>query len=56
MPSQPKTIGRIWRDAVAAYGVALNESGLGASYAEVACAFLPDLDRILDGVDRALAY
>ncbi len=38
-------VNQAWRDAVAAYGLALRDAGIGSPYVDAACQFLPDLDR-----------
>jgi signal transduction histidine kinase len=38
-------VNQAWRDAVAAYGLVLRDAGIGTAYVDVACRFLPDLDR-----------
>lgn len=45
-------VNQAWRAAVAAYKVAARNAGVGAAYVDVACEFLPDLDRA--ALDRAL--
>ena len=38
-------VNQVWRAAIAAYGFVLHNAGIGAPYVDVACRFLPDLDR-----------
>ncbi len=38
-------VNQAWRETIAAYGYAPPNAGIGASYVDVACGFLPDLDR-----------
>ncbi|MGH6909717.1 MAG: PAS domain-containing sensor histidine kinase, partial [Phenylobacterium sp.] len=38
-------VNQAWRATVAAYGFVLRNAGIGTSYVDVACRFLPDLDR-----------
>ena len=38
-------VNQAWRETVVAYGFVLRNAGIGAPYADVACRFLPDLDR-----------
>ncbi len=38
-------VNQAWRETIAAYGFVLRDAGIGTPYAEVACRFLPDLDR-----------
>jgi signal transduction histidine kinase len=38
-------VNQAWRAAIAAYGFVLRNAGIGAPYVDVACRFLPDLDR-----------
>ncbi len=38
-------VNQAWRETVAAYGLVLRDAGIGTPYVDVACRFLPDLDR-----------
>ena len=38
-------VNQAWRHAVTAYGLGFADAGIGAAYVDVACQFLPDLDR-----------
>ena len=50
-------VNEAWRKTVAAFGVVLCNAGVGAAYPDVACAFIPDLDRtaLEIGLHRLLA-
>lgn len=39
-------VNQAWRETISAYGFVLHNAGIGAPYADVACRFLPDLDRM----------
>lgn len=38
-------VNQAWRKAVEAFGLPLRDAGVGSDYVDVACVFLPDLDR-----------
>lgn len=38
-------VNKAWRNTAAAYGLGAHNTGVGARYVDVLCAFLPDLDR-----------
>ncbi len=50
-------VNQAWRESVTAAGFSIRDGGVGAWYADVACAFLPDLQRaVLErGLERLLS-
>lgn len=45
-------VNQAWRETVDAYGLGLRDAGIGTHYVDVACRFLPDLDRA--GLEHSL--